>query len=147
MRGKNPVVYSVRSQASEVSGFVIETERFSGKNVSYRVNEKDYINIYGLTLAAKKDGGIRTELWIRRILNKNADLPQVIDELIITAQLLRDEYEQKYFGMFCITVKRLVLTSDETNLNRFDTVIGPLRYYVSGNVSTEVFTSGNEMLV
>ena len=74
-------------------------------------------------------------------------MPQVIDELIITAQLLRDEYENMQYGMFRITVKRFVLTSDETNVNSVDTVIGPLRYYVAGAVSMEVFTSGNEVLV
>ena len=145
--GKSPVVYSANCQTVEMSGSVIGTERFSGENVSYRINGKEYTNIYGLTLAAKKEGGTRTELWIRRILNTDFEFPQVIDELIITAKRLRDEYEQKHFGMFRITVKRLVLTSDETNVNSVDTVIGPLRYYVSGNVSTEVFTSGNEMLV
>jgi len=141
--GKIPVVYTAHCKTAEMSS----AERFSGENIGYRINGKEYTNIYGLTLAAKKEGGTRTELWIRRILNKNAELPQVIDELIITAQLLRDEYEQKHFGMFRITVKRLVLTSDETNVNSVDTVIGPLRYYVSGTVSTEVFTAGEEILL
>jgi hypothetical protein len=34
-----------------------------------------------------------------------------------------------------------VLLSDETEINAADTVIGPLRYYVAGAVSTEVFAS------
>jgi hypothetical protein len=55
-----------------------------------------------------------------------------------------DKYENRHFGMFRITVKQLVLTSDETLINSSDTVIGPLRYYVAGTVDTEVFSSGEE---
>ena len=138
---RSPVVYSYTDRHFKETG-----ERFSGENVGYLINGKEYTNIYGLTLAAKKEGGTRTELWIRRILNINIDLPQVIDELTITARLLRDKYEERRFGMFRITVKGLVLTSDETNVNSVDTVIGPLRYYVSGAVFTEVFNSGEAFL-
>jgi hypothetical protein len=99
-----------------------------------------------LTLATKKEGGTRTELWIKRVLEKDTDIPHIIDELSITAQLLRDKYEQRHFGMFKITIKRLVLVSDETNVNSADTVIAPLRYYVAGTVTTEVFTSGDEVI-
>jgi hypothetical protein len=66
--------------------------------------------------------------------------------MIITAQLLRDKYERRYYGVFRITVKRLALVSDETDVNSADTVIGPLRYYVSGTISTEVFNSSGETL-
>ena len=122
-------------------------ERFNGRNVTYRINGKEYFNIYGLTLATKKEGGTRTELWIKRILENGSDIPHIIDELVITAQLLRDKYEYRHFGMFRITIKRLVLTSDETNINSVDTVIGPLRYYVADTVSTEIFTSGDGGIV
>ena len=117
-------------------------ELFNGDNVKYRINGKDYSNIYGLTLSVKKESGTRTELWIKRVLHNGIDLPEIIDELIITAQLLRDKYEYRHFGTFRINIKQLVLTSDETNINTSDTVIGPLRYYVAGTVFTEVFTSG-----
>ena len=66
--------------------------------------------------------------------------------MTITAQLLRDKYEFRFYGTFKITLKRLVLTSDETNINSTDTVIGPLRYYVADTVSTEVFSSTGEVL-
>jgi hypothetical protein len=134
-------------------GFAKETgERFSGENVTYHINGKKFENIYGLTLATKKDGGTRTEIWIKRVLvindklENSFELPQIIDEMTITAQLLQEKYEHRHFGMFRITVKRLVLISDETNVNSTDAVIGPLRYYVAGTVSTEVFTSGEEVI-
>jgi hypothetical protein len=101
-------------------------------------------------LHRKKTGGTKTELWIKRALqqgsppNGGGDIPTVIDEMIITAKLLRTQYEVNRFGMFCITLKKLVLLSDETEVNTADTVIGPLRYYITGNVSAEVFTSMNE---
>ena len=136
--GRSPVVYPYTDMFERESG-----ERFSGENVSYQINGKDYNNIYGLTLASKKEGGTRTELWIKRVLNNGSDLPHIIDDLVITAQLLRDKYEDRHFGMFRIFIKRLVLVSDETNVNTADAVIGPLRYYVSGTVTTEIFTSGN----
>jgi len=125
--------------------FVPETgERFNGDGVKYHINGKEYDNIYGLTLSTIKEGGTKTEIWIKRVLNNGADIPEIIDELTITAQLLRDKYEARYFGTFRITIKRLVLTDDETDVNSSDTVIGPLRYYVADTVSAEVFTSTGE---
>ena len=121
------------------------SERFNGDSVSYSINGLENTNIYGLTLVVKKDGGTKTELWIKRVLH-NIDLPQNIEELTITAKLLKDKYEYRYFGMFRITIKNLILISDETNVNNADTVIAPLRYYVSGAVSTEVFSSTEEAL-
>jgi len=132
-----PTIYPYTDRFIRESG-----ELFNGDNVTYRINGKDYSNIYGLTLCVKKESGTRTELWIKRVLHNGIDLPEIIDELIITVQLLRDKYENRHFGTFRITIKQLVLTSDETNINTSDTVIGPLRYYVAGTVSTEVFTSG-----
>jgi len=116
-------------------------ERFSGNYVTYRINGKDYQNIYGITLVSKKEGGTKTELWIKRALEQEADLPHFIDEIIIIGKLLRDKYEGDIFGTFSITLKNLFLKSDETQINSVDTVIGPLRYYVSGLVSAETMSS------
>jgi hypothetical protein len=126
---------------------VIESgERFSGDCVSYRINGTEYKNIYGLTLSTKKEGGIKTELWIKRSLEQGGDLPSLIEEMSITAQLLRDKYEYRHYGTFRITLSRLVLVADETEIDCADGVIGPLRYYVAGTVKAEVFTSGEESL-
>jgi hypothetical protein len=116
-------------------------ERFSGDCVSYRINGLDYQNIYGLTLTVKKEGGTRTELWIKRSMEQGGDMPPLIEELTISAQLLREGYEYRRFGMFRITISRLALVSDETGIGSAGAVIGPLRYYVAGAVNAEVFTA------
>jgi hypothetical protein len=121
-------------------------ERFMGERVTYRINGTEYSNIYGLTLATKKESGTKTELWIKRNLEKGSDIPDLIEELTITAQLLRDKYEYRHYGMFRLTLSRLVLTADETAIDCADGVIGPLRYYVAGMVNAEVFTSTGENL-
>jgi hypothetical protein len=127
-------------------------ERFMGNRVTCRINGMEYYNIYGLTLSTKKGdslhggGGTKTELWIKRVLVQGPDIPDVIEELTITAQLLRDKYEYRYYGMFRLTLSRLVLTADETAVDCADGVIGPLRYYVAGTVGAEVF-SNNEQLI
>jgi hypothetical protein len=126
---------------------VIENEeRFSGDCVTYRINGTEYKNIYGLTLSAKKEDGTKTELWIKRSLQQGPDLPGIIEEMTITAQLMRDKYEYRHFGTFRITLTRLILTADETDIDCADGVIGPLRYYVAGTVKGEVFTSTGEAL-
>ena len=114
-------------------------ERFSSDYVKYRINRNEYNNIYGLTISTKKENGIKTEVWIKRSLEHGDDIPEIIEELQLTAQLLRTQYEPRYFGMFRLTVTRLVLISDETEINSSDAVIGPLRYYVTGKVYAEVF--------
>jgi len=134
-----PVVYPYADIIDRECG-----ERFSGDCVTYKVNGQEYKNIYGVTLVSKKDGGTKTEIWIKRVLNSGFDLPGVIDELSFTAQLLSDAYEHRHFGTFRITLKRLVLVSDETNVNSSDAVIGPLRFYVAGTVTAEVFESGEQ---
>jgi len=121
-------------------------ERFFGDNINYRINEKEYSNIYGITILGKKVGGTRTEIWIKRSLEKNGDIPELIEEMTITAFLHKDKYEYRHFGQFRITLKRLVLVSDETDVNASDAVVGPLRYYVSGTVFAEVFTSTGEKI-
>jgi hypothetical protein len=120
-------------------------ERFSGDYVTYRINGNEHRNIYGLTLSTKKEGGTRTELWIKRSLEHGGDLPEAIEELTITAQLLRDTYEYRHYGMFRIRLTRLVLVSDETVVDCADALIGPLRYYVAGTAQAEVFTVGEEV--
>jgi hypothetical protein len=122
-------------------------ERFMGESVSYRINGKEYTNIYGLTIASRKTDGTKTELWIKRVLPQGADLPGIIEELIITAQLLRDSYEYRHYGMFRLTLTRLVLVADETTVDCADAVIGPLRYYCAGSVQAEVFTADDGVLV
>ncbi|MCL2410641.1 MAG: hypothetical protein FWC97_03260 [Treponema sp.] len=138
---KPPAVFSNTDTFERENG-----ERFSGDNVSCLINGKEYKNIYGLTLSVKKEGGTRTELWIKRSLEKSADLPHNMEELVITAQLAREKYEPGHYGLFRITLKKLVLISDETNVNSVDAVIAPLRFYVSGTVSTEVFASNGRGL-
>jgi hypothetical protein len=135
-----PVAYPYNDTFTPETG-----ERFSGDFVSYKINGQEYKNIYGITLASKKQGGTKTELWIKRALLQDAEIPAVIEEMTVTAQLLRTQYEYRYFGTFRITLKRLVLIADETEVNATDAVIGSLRYYVAGTVSIEVFTSSGEV--
>jgi hypothetical protein len=140
--GERPaVVYPYTDIVTSETG-----ERFNGDNVSYKINGKEYENIYGFTLLVKKENGTKTELWIRRSLEKDNEMPDSIEEIEITAHLLKDKYEHRHYGQFRITLKKLVLLSDETNVNSADAVIGPLRYYVSGSVFTEVFTSGERII-
>jgi hypothetical protein len=138
---RSPVVYPYIDRFEREAG-----ERFDSDYVTYRINDKEYTNIYGLTLVSKKVGGTKTELWIKRALEDTHDLPTVIDEIVITAQLLRDIYEYRQYGSFRITLRRLVLVSDETEINAVDTVIGPVRYYVAGTVVTQVFSSTDEAI-
>jgi hypothetical protein len=110
IRGERPpAIYPYQDIAPTETG-----ERFMGDRVTYRINGTEYRNIYGLTLSTKKENGTRTELWIKRSLEQGPDLPGIINELTITAQLLRDKYEYRYYGMFRITLTRLVLVSDGT---------------------------------
>jgi hypothetical protein len=136
---KAPVSYPVLDQFKSDRG-----ERFRGENVKYRINDKEYINIYGVTLVVKKESGTKTEVWIRRVLEKDTDLPETMDKLSITALLLRDCYEERHFGKLRITLRRLVLAHDETSVECDDSVIGPIRYFVNGDVTTEAFTAGGE---
>jgi hypothetical protein len=138
---------SFRAQVSDMSGTVIRMERFNGDSVKYLINGKEYKNIYGMTLSVKKEGGTKTELWIKRVMEVGPDIPEIIDELTINAQLLRDKYEYRHFGTFKIFIKRLVLIADETNINSADTVVGPLRYYVAGTVTADVFSSTEGSIV
>jgi len=121
-------------------------ERFKSNHVDYYINEKENHFIYGITLSVKKVGGTKTEIWIKRILPVGNDLPECIEEIDIRARLLSTKYEFSNYGLFSITLKNLVLISDETNINSSDTVIDPLRYYVSGGVSATVHTVSDEVI-
>jgi len=127
-----PYVDTVKPEAGEF---------FKDDFVTFKINGNEYNNIYGVTLIAKKEGGTKTEIWIKRYSEKENDMPEIIDEIIISASLFRDKYEYRHFGKFCIKLERLVMISDETSINSAGAVIGPLRYYVSGSVSAEVFSS------
>jgi hypothetical protein len=120
-------------------------ERFREDGVTCRINGAKYRNIYGLTISAKKTGGTKTEVRIHRILEEE-ELPLLIESVEITARLFRDCYEWREPGTFRLTLSRLVLTSDETAVDCADGVIGPIRYYVAGGVSAEVFTNSGETL-
>ncbi len=121
-------------------------ERFKGDCVTYKINGHEYKNIYGITLVSKKQGGTKSIILIKREKSHGLDIPELIEEMTITAQLLRDKHEYKYYGIFRITLKKLVLVSDETEINSADTVIGPLRYYISGSASTDIFNPTGELI-
>jgi hypothetical protein len=121
-------------------------ERFSSDYVVYRINKMKHTNIYGITLTADKKDGTKTELWIKRALEQGGDLPGMIEELTITAQLLRDKYERRYYGMFRVILTRLILVSDETVVDCGDWLVGPLRYYVAGTVNAEALNTSGEAL-
>jgi len=137
---------TAQSQTSEMSGTVIGRERFKGDCVAYKINRQEYKNIYGITLVSKKQGGTKNIILIKREKNQGMDIPELIEEMTITAQLLRDKHEYKYYGIFRITLEKLVLVSDETEINSADTVIGPLRYYISGSASTDIFNPTGELI-
>jgi len=121
-------------------------ERFKGDCVAYKINGQEYKSIYGITIVSKKQGGTKNIILVKREKNPGLDIPEVIEEMTITAQLLKDKHEYKYYGIFRITLKKLVLVSDETEINSADTVIGPLRYYISGSASIEVFNPTGEII-
>jgi len=121
-------------------------ERFKGDCVTYKINGQEYKSIYGITIVSKKQGGTKNIILIKREKNQGMDIPEVIEEMTITAQLLRDKHEYKYYGIFRITLNKLILVSDETEINSADTVIGPLRYYISGSASIEVFNPTGEII-
>jgi len=121
-------------------------ERFKGDCVAYKINGQEYKNIYGITLVSKKQGGTKSIILIKREKKQGSDIPEVIEEMTITAQLLRDKHEYKYYGIFRISLKKLVLISDETEINSADTVIGPLKYYISGSASADIFNPTGELI-
>jgi len=121
-------------------------ERFDSNYVDYWINGKENHHLYGLTMLVKKEKCVKTEIWIRRVIEKESDVPEKIDELIILARLLNDKYEFRSYGLFRITLKKLVFISDETNVNSSDAVVGSLRYCVMSDVTATVYTSGEKVL-
>jgi hypothetical protein len=138
-----PSIYPHAEQAEVTSN----NERFNGDYVSYKLNGNEYKNIYGLTLSVNKENGTKTQLLIKRVLKQGSDLPEFIQEMTITARLLRDKYEFGHCGTFRITLFRLFLISDETEVEAADTVMGPVRYYAAGGVTIDVFTNDNGDLI
>jgi hypothetical protein len=131
-----PISYPYPEKAAVYSG-----ERFKEDGVKYRINGTEYKNIYGLTIATRKDGGTQTEVRIHRAMNTTTEIPPVIETLEITAQLLHDHYDYRLYGAFQLNLSRLVLMANETAINAGDTVIGPLRYYCAGLFSADVFNT------
>ena len=121
-------------------------ERFKSNCVNYYINGKENHFIYGITLSVKKVSGTKTEIWIKRILPVGNELPDCIDDFIIIARLLSTKYEYSNYGLFSIKLKNLVLVSDETNINSSDTVIDPLRFFVNGSVSADIFSKFENLL-
>jgi hypothetical protein len=122
------------------------TERFMGDGVSYRINDTDYQNIYGITVSVKKEGGTKTELRIRRYLLPGIEIPELIDEMTVTARLYRGRYEDRHDGMFRLTFSRLLLQADGSAVDTGGAVIGPLRYYCAGSIKAHVFTADGRTL-
>jgi hypothetical protein len=141
-----PVSYPYPERAAVYCGERAFCERFKEDGVKYRINGTEHKNIYRLTIAARKDGGTQTEAWIHRAMNTVAELPPIIENLEITAQLFRDHYDYKQFGAFRFNLSRLVLMADETAINTGDTVIGPLRYYCAGGLSADVYNTSEEVI-
>jgi hypothetical protein len=133
-----PAIYPYQDMAPTETG-----ERFMGDGVSYRINGAECLNIYGVTISVKKESGTQTGLWIKRILEPETDLPNLIEELTITAQLCREKYELRHYGMFRLTFSRLALAADETAVDTGGAVMGPLRYYCAGELTAEVFTTND----
>jgi hypothetical protein len=158
-----PVSYPYNEDPEKETG-----ERFNGDGVAYKINGTEHKNIYGLTITSQKEEGTKTELRIKRSLEQGPDIPNLIDELTITAQLFREkyaplgraaigmdltppfggqvQYEYRHFGMFRLTLTRLVLLADETVVNTPDAVNGPLRYYVAGTFKADVFSFGEGVM-
>jgi hypothetical protein len=120
-------------------------ERFKETGVRYTVNGVENNNIYGLTITATKQGGTKTEIRLHRILSE--ELGNVIDQVTITARLFRDCYEWRRPGTFRLTLTRLLLMADETSIDSPGAVIGPLRYYVAGTMTAEVFTNTEDTIL
>jgi len=130
-----PESYAVTETAEFILG-----ERFKEDGVTYAINGNEYTGIYGVTITAKKAEQGKAEIWIHRILGKDDELPAVIEDFVITARLFRERYQCGSFGMFRLSLSRLVLVADETTVDCAGPVIGPMRFYVAGDVRGEVFT-------
>jgi hypothetical protein len=120
-------------------------ERFKEPGVWYALNGVENKTIYGLTVTTAKQGGTRTEVWIKRLISDSGEFPASIENLTVTARLFRDHAdlrsdEWRTPGTFRLTLSNLLLITDETSVNTSGPVIGPLRYYCAGSMTAEVFT-------
>jgi hypothetical protein len=131
----------------ETDSGLAPAERFKENGVRYAVNGTENKTIYGLTVTAAKQGGAKTEVWIKRVVSDGGEFPTDIESLTVTARLFRDHYEWRTPGTFRLTLSNLLLMTDETSINTSGPVIGPLRYYCAGAVSAEVFTESEGVLL
>jgi hypothetical protein len=139
-----PVLYPVLEAAQDSGIGERAAERFKEDGVTYTVNGIERRDVYGITIQVKKAGGTKTEVRIHRVLRSESDFPSVIENLMITAWLCRNQYEERQYGRFSVSLSHLLLMADETVVDAADAVIGPLRFFVSGAVEAEVFTEGEE---
>jgi hypothetical protein len=135
-----PAAYPVL-EAAQASGI---GERFREDGVTYSVDGVERRDVYGVTVQAGKEGGTKTEVRIHRVLRSDGDFPSVIENLVITAWLRRNQYEDRQRGRFSVSLSRLLLMADETVVDASDAVVGPLRFFVSGAAEAEVFAEGGE---
>ena len=93
-------------------------------------------------ISCDKKNGCKTEILMYRYLNINSEPPAFIENLTIRANMFRDMYEEGQHGKFSITLTDLRLISDDTEVCSTDSVIGGLRYAVSGTVFSDTFAAG-----
>jgi hypothetical protein len=79
-------------------------------------------------------------------LDDACSFPDIVESLDIEAKLFCNTYEGGVFGMFKLSLTRLVLMADETTVNSVGPVIGPLRYYVGGLVKCDTFTNEENLI-
>jgi hypothetical protein len=114
-------------------------ERFKESGVEYFIDGKKYNSIYRFVLSCDKKNGCRTEVLIYRYLTIDNEPPAFIENLMIRANLFRDMYEENQHGKFAVTLTDLRLLSDDTEVCAADTVIGALRYSVTGTGWVDTF--------
>jgi hypothetical protein len=119
------------------------TERFKERGIEYFIDGEKYNSVYRFVLSCDKSNGCKTEAVIYRYPNMDSGLPGYIGSLTLQANMFRDIYEERRHGKFSITVTGLRLLSDGTEVCSADTVIGGLRYVVTGVSFAEVFSKDN----
>jgi hypothetical protein len=131
----------------ETGSVLNSAERFRENGIRYAINGVEHQDIYGLTVTTVKRGGTKTEVWIKRVISDGGEFPTAIESLTVTARLFRDRYEWRAPGTFRLTLSRLLLMTDGTSVNTSGPVIGPLRYYCAGDMTAEVFTESEGVLL
>ncbi|MDR0908211.1 MAG: hypothetical protein LBM77_00440 [Spirochaetaceae bacterium] len=138
--GNNPVVIG-SDKVFSTGSTTVNDPLFNDAGIRYEVNGVEVSGIYGFSIKTRRDGKPKVFVRLHRILGKT-ELPDIIENLTITAQVFKGGVS----GIFKINLERLLLVADETIVNTADKVIGPLRYFVVGNISADVY-SGYENLV